>query len=146
MVMSVLEIVIISAGLSLDVFVAMAYMGAGFSKINKKNLFGLCLLFGGVQWGCLIVGNLLTLLPIFRDSSNSSSRIADHWEAVTVLIFIGLGIYMIWKGLKKRNILEQRNDEIDWKKTTFLALITSVDAFLAGIGMGFLEAQMIPSH
>lgn len=60
MVMSVLEIVIISAGLSLDVFVAMAYMGAGFSKINKKNLFGLCLLFGGVQWGCLIVGNLLT--------------------------------------------------------------------------------------
>ena len=117
MVMSVLEIVIISAGLSLDVFVAMAYMGAGFSKINKKNLFGLCLLFGGVQWGCLIVGNLL--------------------------IFIGLGIYMIWKGLKKRNILEQRNDEIDWKKTTFLALITSVDAFLAGIGMGFLEAQMI---
>ena len=97
MVMSVLEIVIISAGLSLDVFVAMAYMGAGFSKINKKNLFGLCLLFGGVQWGCLIVGNLLTLLPIFRDSSNSSSRIADHWEAVTVLIFIGLGIYMIWK-------------------------------------------------
>ena len=105
MVMSVLEIVIISAGLSLDVFVAMAYMGAGFSKINKKNLFGLCLLFGGVQWGCLIVGNL--------------------------------------KGLKKRNILEQRNDEIDWKKTTFLALITSVDAFLAGIGMGFLEAQMI---
>lgn len=140
MVMSVLEIVIISAGLSLDVFVAMAYMGAGFSKINKKNLFGLCLLFGGVQWGCLIVGNLLTLLPIFRDSSNSSSRIADHWEAVTVLIFIGLGIYMIWKGLKKRNILEQRNDEIDWKKTTFLALITSVDAFLAGIGMGFLEA------
>ncbi len=143
MVMSVLEIVIISAGLSLDVFVAMAYMGAGFSKINKKNLFGLCLLFGGVQWGCLIVGNLLTLLPIFWDSSNSSSRIADHWEAVTVLIFIGLGIYMIWKGLKKRNILEQRNDEIDWKKTTFLALITSVDAFLAGIGMGFLEAQMI---
>ena len=71
MVMSVLEIVIISAGLSLDVFVAMAYMGAGFSKINKKNLFGLCLLFGGVQWGCLIVGNLLTLLPIFRNSSNS---------------------------------------------------------------------------
>ena len=46
MVMSVLEIVIISAGLSLDVFVAMAYMGAGFSKINKKNLFDLCLLFG----------------------------------------------------------------------------------------------------
>ena len=92
--MSVIELLIVSIGLSIDVFVAAVYMGAGFSKINKKNLFGLCLLFGGVQWGCLIVGNLLTLLPIFRDSSNSSSRIADHWEAVTVLIFIGLGIYL----------------------------------------------------
>lgn len=139
--MSVPEIIIISAGLSLDVFVAVAYMGSGFSKINKKNLLALCLLFGGVQWGCLIVGNLLTLLPIFRNSS--SSRIADHWEAVTVLIFVGLGIYMIWKGLKKQNLLERRNDEIDWKKTTFLAFVTSIDAFLAGIGMGFLEAQMI---
>ena len=141
--MSVPEIIIISAGLSLDVFVAVAYMGAGFSRISKKNLLGLCLLFGGVQWGCLIIGNLLTLLPIFQTSVNSSSRIADHWEAVTVLIFAGLGIYMIWKGLKKRNVLERRNDEIDWKKTTFLALVTSVDAFLAGIGMGFLEAEMI---
>ena len=36
MVMSVLEIVIISAGLSLDVFVAMAYMGAGFSRSIRK--------------------------------------------------------------------------------------------------------------
>ena len=50
---------------------------------------------------------------------------------------------MIWKGLKKQNLLERRNDEIDWKKTTFLAFVTSIDAFLAGIGMGFLEAQMI---
>ena len=139
--MSVPEIIVISAGLSLDVFVAVAYMGAGFSKINKKNLFGLCMIFGSIQWGCLIIGNLLTLLPIFRNSS--SSRIAKQWEAVTVLIFVGLGIYMIWKSLNKKNILERRNDKIDWKKTTFLALVTSVDAFLAGIGMGFLEAEMI---
>ena len=139
--MSVPEIIIISAGLSLDVFVAVAYMGAGFSRINKKNLVGLCLLFGGIQWGCLFVGNLLTLLPIFRNSS--STQIAAHWEAVTVLIFVGLGIYMIWKGLKKQNLLERRNDIIDWKKTTILAFVTSIDAFLAGIGMGFLDAQMI---
>ena len=54
MVMSVLEIVIISAGLSLDVFVAMAYMGAGFSKIRWKNLILLSILFGGIQLGTLV--------------------------------------------------------------------------------------------
>ena len=99
------------------------------------------MIFGSIQWGCLIIGNLLTLLPIFRNSS--SSKIAKQWEAVTVMIFVGLGIYMIWKSLNKKNILERRNDKIDWKKTTFLALVTSVDAFLVGIGMGFLEAEMI---
>lgn len=39
--------------------------------------------------------------------------IADHWEAVTVLIFIGLGIYMIWKGLRSETFLNSSNDEIE---------------------------------
>ena len=52
-------------------------------------------------------------------------------------------IYESGRDLRSETFLNSANDEIDWKKTTFLALITSVDAFLAGIGMGFLEAQMI---
>ena len=54
-----------------------------------------------------------------------------------------LGIYMILKGIRKKKVLERRKDEIEWKKTTFLALITSVDAFFVGMGLGFLDTAMI---
>ena len=97
MVMSVLEIVIISAGLSLDVFVAMAYMGAGFSKINKKNLlvmpaFRRCSM--GVS-DCRKSAYSVADIPGFFKFKFTNCR---SLGAVTVLIFIGLGIYMIWKG------------------------------------------------
>lgn len=37
MQLSTMELLIVSVGLSIDVFVAAAYMGAGFSKIRWKN-------------------------------------------------------------------------------------------------------------
>ena len=56
--MSVIELLIVSIGLSIDVFVAAVYMGAGFSKINKKNLFGLCNASGhGDKCGCILCRN-----------------------------------------------------------------------------------------
>ena len=50
---------------------------------------------------------------------------------------------MIIKGIKKKSVLERRKDEIEWKKTPLLALVTSVDAFLGGMGRGFLDIAMI---
>ena len=44
---------------------------------------------------------------------------------------------------KKKNVLERRKDEIEWKKTTLLAMVTSVDAFFVGMGLGFLDTAMI---
>ena len=62
--MSIVEILLVSVGLSIDVFVASAYIGAGFSKIKWKNLVLLSILFGGIQLGVLVLGNLVTLLPL----------------------------------------------------------------------------------
>ena len=130
--MSIAEILVISIGLSIDVFVAVAYLGAGFSKIRARNLAGLSLLFGGMQLGGLIIGNLVTLLPAVP--TDHSKKVADGWEGITVLIFAGLGIYMICKGVKREQVLERRKDAIEWKTTTALALVTSIDAFMAGVG------------
>ena len=139
--MSTMELLIVSVGLSIDVFVAAAYMGAGFSKIRWKNLVLLSVLFGGIQLGVLVLGNLITLLPLL--SITRTKTAADRWKGLTVLIFAALGIYMILKGIRKKKVLERRKDEIEWKKTTFLALITSVDAFFVGMGLGFLDTAMI---
>lgn len=139
--MSVVEILMVSVGLSIDAFVAVAYIGAGFSKIQIKNMVGLCFLFGGMQLGTLLIGNLITLLPMF--SWAHAQDMADSWEGLTVLIFAGLGIYMICKGIKRENVLERRQDTIDWKTTTILSALTSIDAFFAGVGLGFLDTEMI---
>lgn len=138
--MSVVEILLVSVGLSIDAFVAVAYIGAGFSKIQIKNMVGLCFLFGGMQLGTLLIGNLITLLPMF--SWAHAQDMADSWEGLTVLIFAGLGIYMICKGIKRENVLERRQDTIDWKTTTILSALTSIDAFFAGVGLGFLDTEM----
>ena len=139
--MSVIELLIVSVGLSIDVFVAAVYMGAGFSKIRWKNLILLSILFGGIQLGTLVLGNLITLLPLL--SITRTKTAADRWEGLTVLIFAAIGIYMIIKGMKKKSVLERRKDEIEWKKTTLLAMVTSVDAFFVGMGLGFLDTAMI---
>ena len=139
--MSVVEILLVSVGLSIDAFVAVAYIGAGFSKIQIKNMVGLCFLFGGMQLGTLLIGNLITLLPMF--SWAHAQDMADSWEGLTVLIIAVLGIYMICKGIKRENVLERRQDTIDWKTTTILSALTSIDAFFAGVGLGFLDTEMI---
>ena len=139
--MSIVEILLVSVGLSIDVFVASAYIGAGFSKIKWKNLVLLSILFGGIQLGVLVLGNLVTLLPLL--SITRTQTAADRWEGLTVLIFAALGIYMIIKGIKKKKVLERRKDDIEWNRTVVLALVTSVDAFFVGMGLGFLDTAMI---
>jgi len=76
--MSIVEILLVSVGLSIDVFVASAYIGAGFSKIKWKNLVLLSILFGGIQLGVLVLGNLVTLLPLL--SITRTQTAADRWE------------------------------------------------------------------
>ena len=43
---------------------------------------------------------------------------------------------------KKKNVLERRKDEIEWKKTTLLAMVTSVDAFFVGINDFFKDQPL----
>ena len=104
--MGIIEILLISIGLSFDVFVVHICVGAGFSRKHGKD----------------------TLL---------SSLI------LSVLIFIGLGIYMICKARNNKQIFERRNDEINWKRLRKLAVLTSVDAYFAGMGIGFWSVEIL---
>ena len=119
------EVLLVAIGLSIDVFVVSAYMGAGFSKINKKNLCCLCLLFGGMQLFAMAVGNLIALVPALWNGR--LERYADRWEMFSVLIFAGLGVYMLVKGIREETVLEKRCDTINWKATAGLSVVTSID-------------------
>ena len=118
MQLSTMELLIVSVGLSIDVFVAAAYMGAGFSKIRWKNLVLLSVLFGGIQLGVLVLGNLITLLPLL--SITRTKTAADRWEGLTVLIFAALGIYMILKGIRKKKVWNAEKMRSNGRKQRFL--------------------------
>ena len=100
--MGIIEILLISIGLSFDVFVVHICVGAGFSRKHGKDTLLSSLIFGGMQL-----------------------------------------IYMICKARNNKQIFERRNDEINWKRLRKLAVLTSVDAYFAGMGIGFWSVEIL---
>ena len=140
--MGIIEILLISIGLSFDVFVVHICVGAGFSRKHGKDTLLSSLIFGGMQLFALILGNVVAdILKPDRKMNETISTAASGWELLSVLIFIGLGIYMICKARNNKQIFERRNDEINWKRLRKLAVLTSVDAYFAGMGIGFWIIQ-----
>ena len=123
--MGIIEILLISIGLSFDVFVVHICVGAGFSRKHGKDTLLSSLIFGGMQLFALILGNVVAdILKPDRKMNETISTAASGWELLSVLIFIGLGIYMICKARNNKQIFERRNDEINWKRLRKLAVLT----------------------
>lgn len=138
--MNLLEVLVISVGLSLDVFAYVIYKGAMLSKIKKSNLIKLCVIFGGWQVGAILFGNLITEIPIIE---NTHIRMAYFWQIISALIFAGIGIYMLIRSVRKENVFEHKEDDFNFEKVILWACITSIDAFFAGIGFGFLNTELL---
>ena len=100
--MGILEILLISIGLSFDVFVVHICVGAGFSRKHGKDILLSSLLFGGAQLLALILGNVVAdILKPDRKMNETISTAASGWEILSAL-FAGMGI-----GFWSVEILEQ---------------------------------------
>lgn len=137
--MNLAEILIVSIGLSFDVFAAMICEGAMLARVEKKKLVWICVIFCVWQLFAVAAGNLVTLIPVFARTSREMQMV---WNSLSVIIFLGLGIYMLRKAWKKEPLLEQRMG-IHYRRIWILAVATSIDAFFAGIGFGFLRAEIL---
>ncbi len=135
--MNMLEIGILSIAISLDSLAVMIYKGAMLPKINFPKLVGISLLFGGWQASVLFMGNNLRNLKIL-----AQGYLHPVVEILAVIIFCGLGILMLVKALRRRNIFERREDHLKPKEVVLLAIVTSVDALLAGIATAFLKIDL----
>ena len=138
--MSLLEIILISNGLTMDVFAYALSKGAMMSEIRKKNLLKICSIFTFWQVISMILGNLLTNIPF---TAKLGMDVGHDSNTFSVLIFLGLGIYMIVKAIKEKPVEEKKDEIISAKQIIVWACITSIDAFIAGIGFGFLETDFL---
>lgn len=137
--MNWLETILVTAGISLDIFAATACKGAQLSKIEKKPLFILCLLFAVWQAAALYIGNAAGAFLHKRDVALGISTT----EIIAVAIFMILGVIMIYKAWKNKAILERRNDKYAWKELTSRLALISISTLAMGVALGFLGTSTV---
>lgn len=135
--MSLIEILIISIGLSLDVYAVVVCQGAVLLKIEKTKLLKMSLFFCAWQVVAVSIGHTVTLIPYLADIAKNVSYIG---EFISVIIFTVIGVYMLYKAWKNEGILERLSD-VNYKHLCVAAFFTSLDALFAGMGFGLLKAR-----
>lgn len=133
------EILVVSAGLSLDVFTYALYKGAMLSRLDKKQISKMVLLFMGWQSGAMFLGSLISEIPYIAMNYQRTEKL---FRAASAVIFFLIGVWLIVRALHMQDPLERREDMFAWKQLCVWAMLTSVDSFLTGIGMGFLNTRV----
>ena len=137
--MSLLELILIAVGLSMDAFAVAVCAGLGLSRVTLKNALIVGAYFGAFQAAMPFAGYMLA--SSFAGFINAF----DHWIAFVLLCFIGGK--MIASSLKKEN----RSDGC-CQTTGFslrpgsmlpLAFATSVDALAVGVSFAFLDVDIL---
>ena len=124
--MNLIEILLVSVGLSLDVYAVVVCQGSMLLKVEKGKLAKLCLLFCAWQVAAVYVGHQITKIPWLSVAADSTRFI---WELVSVCLFVLLAVYMIYKAWVNEAILERLSD-INYKEICIAAFFTSLDAFV----------------
>ncbi|MCR5785253.1 MAG: manganese efflux pump [Eubacterium sp.] len=137
--MDIYVIIMIAIGLSFDVFAVAIVEGAMIAKIEKTKLVVLCAIFSLWQMMALVCGDLLSQLPDMYYKAQGLSRL---WTIISTILFFCLSALMFYKAVHGKPVFETVK-EINYKSVFFAAIFVSIDAFVAGIAMGFLGAELI---
>ena len=132
--MNWLETILVTLGVSLDIFAAMACKGAQLSKIEKKPLVKLCVLFAVWQTAALDIGNVVGSILRMREDNPGSG----NTQIIAAVIFGVLGILMIRKAWKREPIIERRDDGYAWKGLVARLAFISIWTLVLGVALGFL--------
>ncbi len=133
LIMSIIELILLAAGLSMDAFAVSICKGLAMEKISFKKMGTVGLWFGGFQ-------AIMPLTGYFLGSSFEKYITGfDHWIAFVLLAIIGAN--MIKESLSKEE--ENQNDSLNFKTMLLLAIATSIDALAVGITFALLPGVNI---
>lgn len=131
--MQFLTLLAIALGLSFDTFAVSLSCGVIQNRIKFGQALKVAMVMGFFQGGFPVLG--------YYFGATFSTRVepVDHWVAFGLLGI--LGIRMIIGGLKNDGCNEQR-DITKMRILLILGISTSIDAFVVGISLGFLKANI----
>ena len=133
--MSVLEILILAVGLSMDAFAVSICKGLAVKRIDIKKAAIVGLWFGGFQ-------ALMPMIGYFLGSRFSKAiQSVDHWVAFILLSLIGAN--MIREALSRDEDAGRDSGSLSFKTMLMLAVATSIDALAAGITFAFLDVNIV---
>lgn len=125
--MSIIELLILAVGLSMDAFAVAVCKGLSMSKITIKKVCIVGLWFGVFQAVMPLIG------CFFGSTFESYITKYDHWIAFILLGFIGIS--MIKEAFSKDE--ETADSSLSFKTMLILAVATSIDALAVGITFAF---------
>ena len=132
--MSILEILLLGIGLSMDAFAVSICKGLSAKRLQTRHYLIIGAWFGGFQ-------ALMPTIGFFLGSTFEQYITAfDHWVAFVLLCAIGAG--MIKESLSKEE--SNGNDSFSFKTMLLLALATSIDALAVGITFALLPDVNVP--
>ena len=132
--MSILEILLLGIGLSMDAFAVSICKGLSTKRLQTRHYLIIGAWFGGFQ-------ALMPTIGFFLGSTFEQYITAfDHWVAFVLLPAIGAG--MIKESLSKEE--SNGNDSFSFKTMLLLALATSIDALAVGITFALLPDVNVP--
>lgn len=137
--MNWIEILVVTLGISLDIFAAVECQGALVAQVKKKQLVIACAILSIWQMAALYLGSFLSDLICkydLKDDSLITGRI------IASAIFIILGIRMIFKAWKNDRIDERREEDLNIRKLLQLVMIASAYTLLTGVAFGFMQCAL----
>jgi len=138
--MNLIEIIIITVGISLNVYSAVVCFGAVLARIEKSRLVKMLIIFCLWQVLAEIGGQVVVTVPAVQ---RSLEYMRPFCALLAVIIFISLGLYMIYKAVKNEPILERLTD-IKYSQIIFAGCITGIDAAFAGVAFGLMKTPFLP--
>ena len=128
--MSLIELFLLAAGLSMDAFAVSVCKGLSMQKMRAKHALVIGLYFGGFQALMPWIGYMLGI------RFQGAIKAYDHWIAFILLGIIGFN--MVKESMD--NETESCDASIDVKTMLILAIATSIDALAVGVTFAFLQA------
>ena len=131
--MGIVEITLLGIGLAMDAFAVSICKGLSMKKMNWKNAIIIAFYFGIFQALMPVIGYFL------GTTFESLVTKFNHWIAFVLLLAIGGS--MVKEAFSKEE--ENKNDKVDFKTMSILALATSIDALAVGITFAFFEVNVL---
>ncbi len=135
--MNIATTALLAFGMSMDAFAAAVGKGAALHRPRLREALRTGLIFGAIETLTPLVGWLLGL------AAASYVRDWDHWIAFCLLGL--LGARMIYAGLQADDgSNEEKPSRHGFWLLAITGLATSIDAMAVGVGLAFLDVDIVP--